>query len=60
MKKLLYISITLLVAACSSGNDLEKKKSQLADYQAQQDELKVKIAELEKEIVSSLTLNRSV
>ncbi len=50
MKKLLYISITLLVAACSSGNDLEKKKAQLAEYQAQHDELKVKIAELEKEI----------
>ncbi len=50
MKKLLYISITLLVAACSSGNDLEKKKAQLVEYQAQHDELKLKIAELEKEI----------
>lgn len=50
MKKLLYISLTLLVAACSSGSSLEKKKAQLVEYQAQHDELKLKIAELEKEI----------
>ncbi|MFM2286396.1 MAG: hypothetical protein RLZZ543_1893 [Bacteroidota bacterium] len=50
MKKFIYISIVLLVAACSSGTGLDKKKAQLADLVAQQEELKVKIAELEKEI----------
>lgn len=50
MKKFIYISIVLLVAACSSGAGLDKKKAQLADLVAQQEELKVKIAELEKEI----------
>ena len=51
MKNFLSLSlITFLVFSCSPGSGLEKKKAQLAEYQAEHDALKIKIADLEKEI----------
>lgn len=51
MKNFLSLSlISFIVFSCSSGSGLEKKKAELAEYQAQYDALKIKIADLEKEI----------
>jgi RND family efflux transporter MFP subunit len=51
MKNFLSLSlITFIIFSCSPGSGLEKKKAQLADYQAEHDALKIKIADLEKEI----------
>ena len=51
MKNFLSLSfITFIVFSCSSGSGLEKKKAELAENQAQYDALKIKIADLEKEI----------
>ncbi len=51
MKNFLSLSlITFIVFSCSPGSGLEKKKAQLAEYQAEHDALKIKIADLEKEI----------
>jgi RND family efflux transporter MFP subunit len=51
MKNFLSLSlITFNIFSCSPGSGLEKKKAQLAEYQAEHDALKIKIADLEKEI----------
>ena len=51
MKNFLSLSlITFIIFSCSPGSGLEKKKAQLAEYQAEHDALKIKIADLEKEI----------
>jgi RND family efflux transporter MFP subunit len=51
MKNFLSLSlITFVIFSCSPGSGLEKKKAQLAEYQAEHDALKIKIADLEKEI----------
>ena len=51
MKNFLSLSfITFIVFSCSPGSGLEKKKAQLAEYQAEHDALKIKISDLEKEI----------
>jgi RND family efflux transporter MFP subunit len=51
MKNFLSLSlITFIIFSCSPGSGLEKKKVQLAEYQAEHDALKIKIADLEKEI----------
>lgn len=51
MKNFLSLSfISIIIFSCSSGSGLDKKKAQLAEYQAQQDDLKIKIADLQKEI----------
>ena len=51
MKNFLSLSlISFIVFSCSSGSGLEKKKAELAENQAQYDALKIKIADLEKEI----------
>jgi membrane fusion protein (multidrug efflux system) len=51
MKNFLSLSlITFIIFSCSPGSSLEKKKAQLAEYQAEHDALKIKIADLEKEI----------
>lgn len=51
MKNFLSLSlITFIVFSCSSGSGLEKKKAELAEYKAQYDALKIKIADIEKEI----------
>lgn len=51
MKNFLSLSlISFIIFSCSSGSGLEKKKAELAEYQAQHDALKIKIADLEKEI----------
>ena len=51
MKNFLSLSlISFIIFSCSSGSGLEKKKAQLAEYQAEHDALKIKIADLEKEI----------
>jgi membrane fusion protein (multidrug efflux system) len=48
MKKLLYIPVILLLAACSSKP--KDKKTELADMQKQQAELNTKIAKLQAEV----------
>ncbi len=51
MKNFLSLSfITFIVFSCSPGSGLEKKKAQLVKYQAEQEAIKIKIADLEKEI----------
>lgn len=51
MKNFLSLSfITFIVFSCSPGSGLEKKKAQLVEYQAEQEAIKLKIADLEKEI----------
>lgn len=52
MKKYLTISLGLLLAACTGGEekDLAAKKQQLADYKTKAKELLVKIEQLQKEI----------
>jgi RND family efflux transporter MFP subunit len=51
MKNYLSLSfIAFIIISCSPGSGLEKKKAQLAEYQAEHDALKIKIADLEKEI----------
>jgi len=52
MKKYLTISLGLLLAACTGGEekDLATKKQQLADYKTKAKELLVKIEQLQKEI----------
>ena len=51
MKNYLSLSfIAFIIFSCSPGSGLEKKKAQLAEYQAEHDALKIKIADLEKEI----------
>jgi len=51
MKNFLSLSlISFIIFSCSSGSGLEKKKAELAENQAQYDALKIKIADLEKEI----------
>lgn len=50
MKKFIYISFLLLLAACGSGDSLEAKKSQLATLNTQLEETKQQIAALQKEI----------
>jgi Tfp pilus assembly protein PilP len=52
MKKYLTISLGLLLAACTGGEekDLATKKQQLADYKTEAKELLVKIEQLQKEI----------
>jgi RND family efflux transporter MFP subunit len=50
MKNYLYLSLMLFLAACSSGDTLEAKKSKLSSLNAQVEEIKTEIAELEKEI----------
>jgi len=51
MKNFLSLSfITFIIFSCSSGSGLEKKKAELAESQAEYDALKIKIADLEKEI----------
>jgi membrane fusion protein (multidrug efflux system) len=52
MKKYLTISLGLLLAACTGGEekDLAAKKQQLADYKTEAKELLVKIEQLQKEI----------
>lgn len=50
MKKYIYSSLVLLLAACSSGDSLEAKKSKLAEITAQIEELNTQAGELEKEI----------
>ncbi|MFN4122663.1 MAG: efflux RND transporter periplasmic adaptor subunit [Flavobacteriales bacterium] len=47
---IMLLSVAILFGACNSGNELEKKKNELAQYNARMDELRNKIAELEKEI----------
>jgi membrane fusion protein (multidrug efflux system) len=47
MKKLLYIPVILLLAACSKPKD---KKAELADLQKQQAELNAKISKLQGEV----------
>ncbi|TFF36670.1 efflux RND transporter periplasmic adaptor subunit [Mucilaginibacter psychrotolerans] len=47
MKKLLYISAILLIAACSKPKD---KKAELADLQKQQQEINAKITKLQSEV----------
>jgi RND family efflux transporter MFP subunit len=51
MKNFLSLSlISFIIFSCSSGSGLEKKKAELAESQAEYDALKIKIADLEKEI----------
>jgi membrane fusion protein (multidrug efflux system) len=52
MKKYLTISLGLLLAACTGGEekDLAAKKQQLADYKTKAKELLVRIEQLQKEI----------
>jgi len=52
MKKYLTISLGLLLAACTGGEekDLAAKKQQLADYKSEAKELSQKIEQLQKEI----------
>lgn len=48
--RILLFAITAILAACNSGNELEKKKNQLSKYNEQIDELRNLAAQLEKEI----------
>ena len=50
MKKYIYISFMLLIAACSAGDSLDAKKAQLASLNTQLEETKQQISALEKEI----------
>lgn len=51
MKNFLSLSfISIIIFSCSSGSGLDKKKAQLTEYLAEQDDLKIKIADLQKEI----------
>jgi RND family efflux transporter MFP subunit len=50
MKNYLYLSLILLLAACSSGDSLEAKKTQLISLNTQAEEIKTQIEALEKEI----------
>jgi membrane fusion protein (multidrug efflux system) len=50
MKTYLYLSFIVLLAACSSGDTLEAKKTKLASLNSQAEELKTQITSLEKEI----------
>jgi len=50
MKNYLYLSLILLLAACSSGDSLEAKKSELISLNTQAEEIKTQIEALEKEI----------
>ena len=50
MKKYIYISFMLLIAACSAGDSLDAKKAQLASLNTQLEETKQQISALENEI----------
>ena len=50
MKNTLILALLVVLAACQQGNELDTKKAQLAAYRAEMDELKTKMASLEKEI----------
>lgn len=50
MKNTLILALLVVLAACQQGNELDTKKAQLAAYRAEMDELKSKMASLEKEI----------
>jgi len=50
MKNYLYLSLILLLAACSSGDSLEAKKTQLISLNTKAEEIKTQIEALEKEI----------
>jgi len=52
MKKLLYISAILLLAACSKPEGKDAKKAELADLQKQEAEISAKISKLQKELGS--------
>jgi membrane fusion protein (multidrug efflux system) len=51
MNKFLFVMVSVvLFASCETGNDLEKKKKELADAKTSLKEITTKIATLEKEI----------
>jgi len=50
MKNIVFATLILILASCGGGSELDKKKSELAQYKATFAELKGKIEQLEKEI----------
>ena len=50
MKNIVFATLIFILASCGGGSELDKKKSELAQYKATFAELKGKIEQLEKEI----------